>query len=241
MVKKNSHVIVPKRHPVLEKAAYFLAFATVLALLWLSFDLGRDRAGFDSDTAAVKKALLSSKIDELQQGNTDLRNQNAILVQAAIIDKEAYSEVEKGLVSVQDEILELQQTVAFYEGIVSPSERSKGLRIKDIVLKKNSDGTTFHYDLVLMLFHNKNRRISGASYLTFIGMQGDKKIELKHRNIVLGPKKSMPFRFKFFQRMEGDVALPKGFVPLQLKVKVVPEGRRLAPIEMTYDWEKILS
>ena len=78
---------------VIKVAAVIAVFVGV----WLSFDYGRQRAGFDSDAAAEQHKVLLEQLDEIRSANDELRSQNAILVQAGEIDRKAYAEVDNAL------------------------------------------------------------------------------------------------------------------------------------------------
>jgi hypothetical protein len=48
--------------------------------------------------------------------------------------------------------------------------------------------------------------------------------------------KELNYRFKYFQSLEGDLVLPKGFQPLRAMVQIQPGGRTNDMIEKTIDW-----
>ncbi len=183
--------------------------------------------------------MLLDRIDDMQATNAELRHKNAELVQAAEVDREAYAQVEKSLTRLQDEILELQQEVAFYQGIVSPNESARGLRIQAFKLAKNEGTTTFHFDLVLSQLVSRNRVVRGSADVTIEGMLDGKIQNLSLKELMLGERKSMNFRFKFFQRLEGDIALPEGFLPLKVRVRAIPSGARGRTVKRSWDWNEL--
>ncbi|MBI5451734.1 MAG: hypothetical protein HY940_10305 [Gammaproteobacteria bacterium] len=241
MAAKNSHVIIRQRHPLLQKGGYVLAGLAVLLGIWLAFDYGRARAGFDSGRAGDRQSLLQTKIDDLEDINEELRNQNAVLVQASQVDRKAYMDVEQSLKGLQDEILELKQEITFYQGIVSPNGSARGVRVQDFRLSKGGSSGAFHYEFVLMQVVSGSTQVKGVAEMTIVGLLHNQPHELRYADVIQGENRQLAFQFKFFQKLTGDMVLPDGFVPQQVKVRVIPEEKKLAPVEKSYDWNELIA
>ena len=48
------------------------------------------------------------------------------------------------------------------------------------------------------------------------------------------------FRFKYFQQLEGYLALPDGFIPTRLQV-TLESGSKRDPVQRSYGWDTLLS
>jgi len=44
----------------------------------------------------------------------------------------------------------------------------------------------------------------------------------------------VPYSFKYFQQVEGDLLLPPGFKPVRVIARVVPQGG--AAVEQSFPW-----
>jgi hypothetical protein len=206
---------------------------------WALFDYGRDRAGFDSSLAERERNVLHNRIDELVADNNQLRAQSAILIQAAEIDRQAYDQVDDTLRGLQGEILELKQELDFYRGIVSP-KGGEGLRVQKFSLTRNGETQSYRYNLVLSQSVKNQRLIKGVARMTIYGMQGEEQKELALKDITQPGQKSIGFRFKFFQELDGDIILPDDFEPLRVEVEAMPDGNQLKDIKKVFSWPELL-
>src|SRR3569832_1751149 len=115
---------------------------------WGLFDYGRARAGFDSVEAGRRQAELQGALDRFRETNEALRQQVVTMEQAKEIDRQAYAEINQNLVTLQDEILELKEEVAFFRGFVSPDKAGvSGVRVQSLQLSANGQVRGFTYKL----------------------------------------------------------------------------------------------
>ena len=233
-------MIVSSHHATRARWVVFIAVVAAAVSGWLLFDYGRDRAGYDSNKVGQELDLLKVHVRDLRSEAAQLRSQNAILAQASEIDRQAYSQVDSTLEELESEILELKQQVRFYSGIVSPSE-SKGLRVQKFKVKRDAQTLNYRYNLVLTQFVKDQRVVKGSAKISVLGMQGAKQISIPFKKLSRPEKNHLRFRFKYFQEMSGDIALPVGFEPLRLELKAIPEGKRLKAITQTYVWAELVS
>jgi len=206
---------------------------------WELFDYGRGRAGFDSSLAERERNGLHKRIDDLATENNELRDKNAVLVQAAEIDRQAYDQVDDTLRGLQAEILELKQEVDFYRGIVSP-KGGEGLRVQKFVMTRNGETQSYRYNLVLSQFVKRQRQVKGIARMVIYGMLGEEQKSMALKDVTRPVINSLGFRFKFFQELEGDIVLPEDFEPLRVEVEAIPYGNSLKRIKKTFSWPELL-
>jgi hypothetical protein len=46
----------------------------------------------------------------------------------------------------------------------------------------------------------------------------------------------LAFSFRYFQNLQADLVLPKGFAPARVTVKLTPDGKSAKPLEKSFDW-----
>ena len=61
-----------------------------------------------------------------------------------------------------------------------------------------------------------------------------KEVEFSHKFIV--NKSGIPFKFRYFQNVDGEIVVPGGFVPEQIEVIAQSKGRKATRLEKRFDW-----
>jgi hypothetical protein len=202
---------------------------------WSLFDYGRYQAGYDSHESDLEQLRLVALVDELQDDIELLREQKAQLERAAQIERQAYNELDTNLKVLQGEILELKEELAFYRGIVSPKEASRGLHLQRFSLESNGL-RSYRYTVVLTQVLKNDSLARGRVKLLIEGQQGNEPKTLDLTALSENSVKELDYRFKYFQSLEGDLQLPKGFKPMRATAQILPGGRQDDMIEKTIDW-----
>jgi len=233
MASRRGQLVVRAREPWKNRLIAALLLAVLAAGAWVLFAYGYSRAGIDLQALQQRERQLEAEIDRLRSENTEFREQKAVLERSRDIDQRAYGEVKDSLTNLQDEILELQEEVAFYRSIVAPDESAKGLRIQTFKLERNGEARGYRYRLILTQVAKNNRATRGQVHMSIEGLQADKQRELTLKDVATKEDTNLAFRFKYFQSFEGDIVLPQGFIPSRVRLTV--EANR-AKIEKTYEW-----
>jgi hypothetical protein len=213
-----------------------LAAIVLMASGWGLYDYGRFSAGYDSKEAAEAYTEMLDIKDDLERRIVELREQKAVLERAAQIEREAYNDLDATLKVLQGEILELKEELAFYRGIVSPREASRGLQLQRLELQHNGVSRSYRYKVVLTQVVKNDRLASGKVRLQVEGLRGGEPTTLSLHEITEKSVKELSYRFKYFQNIEGDIEIPENFEPLRLSVEILPYGRQKDKIEKTIDW-----
>lgn len=226
-----SHHII-KARPRRQVHLIWLAAAVVLVLVaWGLYEYGRYQAGYDI-LAAREHAQQQKELEGRVDG---LREQKAILERSRQIEQEAYKELQGTVNSLQDEILELKEELAFYRGIVSPSGDNKGLNLQSFELMPGRNGRSAHFKMVLTQVLSNGNVAYGNIALSVVGIQ--KGVEKEYTLAQLSDTtKELQFRFKYFQAFEGDISLPEGFIPSKVNLVVKPRSRRHKQLKESIDW-----
>lgn len=172
----------------------------------------------------------------LQEGE-ELKARVAILERSRQVDGKAYDELDAYLKQLQGEILELREELAFYRGIVSSNE-TRGVLIHTFVVEREGNTNAYRYSLVLTRNMRSDRVVSGTVDLSVSGEMAGELKQLYVNDISGSEPEELKFKFKHFQRLEGRMILPKGFVPHRVYVKVQTRGGRASDVEKTFDWSR---
>ena len=225
------------------KKALLISILTIAVAVaaYGSYYYGHSSAGFDYQQLKMTHEKVQQQLYKADQENEELREATALLKKSADIDKKAYSDVDTTLKSLQAEILELKEQVAFYRGIVSPTQNAAGLNITSFRLNKLGGESAYHFKLVLTQVKQNNRTIRGKASIMINGLLNGESKKLDVADLLGKSKRDLDLRFKYFQTIEGDVVLPEGFVPSQVLVDLQPVGQGQSAISHTYNWMDVQS
>lgn len=241
MFGRAKQLVVTSYHPW-RKWVFLAVMAVSLPLgAWGLFDYGRARAGFDSDAASRERSVLLTSIEGLQEGNDALRQQVATLKQAGEIDKQAYADVNASLEAMQTEILELKEEVAFYRGIVAPQESSQGVRVQSLQLIGNGGERGYSYKLVLVQATKDASVARGEVKVMVHGVSDQTPTEYTFEELSGKTAQGEKFRFKYFEKTEGDIVLPENFIPTRVVVHVTVDSPKQTEVEAVYAWQDLVS
>jgi septal ring factor EnvC (AmiA/AmiB activator) len=211
--------------------------ALVLVSGYLIFELGRIKAGYDILETASERQSYEDRIAELEDEITGFKQEVALLETHRDIDRKAYSEVESSLSSLQAKIVEQQDALAFYRGIVSPADGKPGLRVQDLTLTRGDEERQFNLRLVLVQSLQHDRKVSGEVQLSVEGSQdGEETVYQLSQLLPEDADSGWPFSFRYFQNFDRRLLLPDGFTPRQIRVEVRSKTRSIADIEESFDW-----
>lgn len=236
-----SKLIIKSHHPLRHRTRLGLLAVALLAVVWGVFEYGFSRAGYDNSSLHEERDLLRARIAEEQKTNQDLRARIAILERAAQVDKQAYAAVESAQKQVQDEMLELKEEVAFYRGIVAPTETASGLNIPSFKVEGIGKPGVYRFKMVLTQVKSNVRVVKGYARVIFEGVKDGAQVQLSLKEASGGTLDTLKLRFKYFQNNEGEIVLPEGFLPSRVLVEVVPSGKGATRLKKTFDWSDIIS
>jgi hypothetical protein len=77
--------------------------------------------------------------------------------------------------------------------------------------------------------------------VVFEGVKDGTQVQLSLKEASGGALDKLKLRFKYFQNNEGEIVLPKGFLPSRVLVELVPTGKGMTRVKKTFDWSDIIS
>ena len=230
--------VAPKLGPGVDRGQVFALIGVVCAavFIWIAFELGQIRAGHNSMEAGELTRELEAALDEERETTEELRARIAQLETDLKVDRAAYAGVEQELSELEAEIFAQEEDLEFYRGIVA--DQQTGLRIQDFVLWRGDRPRAFSMRLVLAQAMRAGSRISGSVDLDIEGMQDGEAKTLRLRDVLIGAgsKSRLDFAFRYFQNLEADLLLPKGFEPLRVNLRLSPNGKSAKTVEKSVEW-----
>ena len=208
----------------------------VLLVGLVSYELGQNRAGFSRIDAQENVTNLEAENTKLARENKKLSEHIAVLETSVKVDREAYRKVETQLVDLQSRILEQQEDIEFYKGIVNENDGT-GLRIQDFQISQGLGEREFDLRLVLAQAFRSTRLVSGQVEMVVEGMQEGEPVRLPLDDLVADSDSAkLSYSFRYFQDLKADVVIPPDFVPERVHVIVRFKGKNSKTVEDFFVW-----
>lgn len=209
-----------------------------VAGLYLTFELGRIQADYNIVDVVSERRAYKSQIRELERKVRSLQEEVSLLETHRDIDREAYTEVEASLTDLQRKIHEQREAIAFYRGIISPTDGGPGLRVQELKVSKGEDERLYHVNLVLVQVMQHDRSVKGEVEFSLEGAQDG--VATTYTLAQLVPEDEdggWPFSFRYFQNLDRRVILPDGFTPEKVNIEVRSETKSVASVSQSFLWQ----
>ncbi len=205
---------------------------------WFIYELGLSGAGFHRRESLEIQHDLSNKNKNLVKLNKELRQKVAALEMATKIDRKGYGQVESELELLQARILEQQEDIEFYKGIVNEND-AIGLRIQDFQISHGFGEREFDVQLVLAQAFRSDRQVSGGVDLVVEGVQRGKAVRLNLAQLTPDEVtvKPLQYSFRYFQGLKAELVLPEDFAPERIHVIVRSKGKSSKTVEEFFIWD----
>ncbi|OHE89936.1 MAG: hypothetical protein A2213_02280 [Lysobacterales bacterium RIFOXYA1_FULL_68_6] len=175
-----------------------------------------------------------SQLREQQRRIESLEQQVATLSRSDQISRDANRDLQATLSERDEEIAGLRADVAFYERFVGATAQRRGLSVHELTLQPQ-DEQAWHFTATLTQNLNRGAVNAGRLLVSVEGTEAGKLRRLAWSDLRQQPNApGVPYSFKYFQQVEGDLLLPPGFKPVRVIARVVPQGG--AAVEQSFPW-----
>lgn len=171
----------------------------------------------------AEKRELSAQLTDLRQENEALRRQIAILDRSSAVDQQTGAELQETLTALRQRVAQLEEDVLFYRQVVEEEADETGLVIGQLDIDATRSPDRYRYKLVM-----RQQDADGDTYLTghlnfnLVGQLQDQQVILPLRDLSeFEDELDIRLRFKYFQNIEGELALPEGFQPDRIQIAAV--------------------
>ena len=210
--------------PRFRRGPVIAGIAVAIALVLGGWGLWRGLAGGAGDEATPAQLR---RIESLEQ-------QVATLSRADQISRDANRDLQATVSERDEEIAGLRADVAFYERFVGATAQRRGLSVHELTLQPQ-DEQAWHFTATLTQNLNRGAVNAGRLLVSVEGTEAGKLRRLAWSDLRQQPNApGVPYSFKYFQQVEGDLLLPPGFKPVRVIARVVPQGG--AAVEQSFPW-----
>jgi hypothetical protein len=214
----------------------------ILLAGYLSFEFGRIQADFNVVDAQDERKAYKDTISLLEKEIVELKQEIELQKTHREIERAAYQDIETSFGKLESKIQEQRDAIAFYRGIVSPSDGGRGLRVQDLKLSKGKQDREFNLRLVLVQVKQHDRNVKGSVLVRLEGAQDGVAKSYSLADLVPpNDDSSWPFAFRYFQDFDRQLILPVGFSPERINIEVRSRTKSVASIEESFPWQNGIS
>lgn len=183
---------------------------------------------------------LESRSHRLAARNAELESQNQSLTQQQQTANTTIAALKQAMANRDAEMQKLKQEQAFYARLIGIDGSRTGLGVHSVALTPVRNTNAWNFTVTLVNTAENADSARGKLTVAVEGVQGGKLTTLDWARLSgSGSKDGIPFAFKFFQQVQGSLALPKGFVPNRIAVTLQPEGG--SSVTRKLDWNEALA
>ena len=174
----------------------------------------------------------------LQDEGEELHQRVATLTRSDQISRDANRDLQSAIADRDEEIAGLRADVAFYERLVGATSQRRGLSVHALRMQAQQ-GPAWHFTGTLTQNLNRGAVSEGTLTLAVEGTRGGQLQKLAWGDLrQQANAPGVPYSFKYFQQVDGDIFLPAGVTPVKVTVRLQP--RSGAAIEQSFTWAQAL-
>ena len=204
--------------------------AIVAGMWWWGFDFGQFLSGFNRQEIAARVASLESDTATLREENALLRSKNMQQESELAMMSGAQASLSKQALELQTENSQIKEELVFLQKLVADSNKQIGLSIQRLIVEREREDA-WHYSLLLARGGNPKDEFIGYVTLqvTVLGATGNG--SASRPTIVTLPDEqpgsatALKLNFKYYQRLEGTVVVPKDGLVKAVTVRAFETGQ----------------
>ena len=207
--------------------------------LYLSFEMGRQKAGFDGIQAAQQRAKLEDQVADLEKTAREMRVQLAAADTSQVAQVRERSEVARTIGELQAELGRAQQDLEFYRGIANPLAAGKPLlvRVQQFqVLTANAATRSYTLRFGLNRATRPEEVVGGTLGVTIDGERAGAAASVDLAALTAGKIKELSYNFRYFTNVEQLVTVPADLKAERVTIEIRPARKGVAPYRQTFVW-----
>jgi hypothetical protein len=205
--------------------------------LYVAFELGRYKAGYDAMQAAAERDALQVQIGKLQQSERETRVQLAAAEEGRVAEVRERSELARTIGELQAQVENEQQDVEFYRGVLAQpgQQETVVVGVQQFHIAPLPGTLKFSLRFSLSRLQRPGEPISGALGITVDGTR-DGAAAGAALAALTGGRNELAFNFRYTTGVDQPVTLPADFKPDRVTIEVRPEHKGTTPYRRTFVW-----
>ena len=206
-----------------------------LALGALGYVLGLQQGADERDAALLELDVLTEDHRALRDEHARMERQLNDERLARQVRGVSSDEVRDTLTEQASTIARLEEQIRFYENLMA-GDGDGELQIAELELLERLDGRGVRFQLLLVRAADRREEVTGHVRLRVVGARDGEPAVLSGEMLGTDLDAPIPFRFRYFQRLAGEIRLPEGFVPQGVEIVATSEDDGFN-LQRTFSWE----
>ena len=213
------------------RAAVVLALVLLVAgMWWWGFDFGQIFGGFNRKAVESQLATAEADATRYQQESAALRQANSGLETELAMTRGAQAALTKQVAELAQENQQVKEELAFLQKVVADSSKQVGLAIPRLSVERSESDDAWHYSVLVVRGGTPRDDFEGHLALAAVlsppadGSFPGRQTTLTLPDDVPGSAPALKLRFKYYQRVEGVLQVPKGTQVRSLTVRAYESG-----------------
>lgn len=195
----------------------------VLGIGWLTYDFGRQYAGFDQGEALREQSQLQDLNARLNDENAAIRREIAASERQLQIELATHGNLSTQIRNLAEENALLKEDLAFFQTLMASGSEPGGISINRFRVQQDALPGEYRYRLLIVQSRQRVKEFHGRLQFIVDYENGAKS------EVVSLPKQDENAQaynlvFKFYQRVEGTFMVPPGAVIKKVQVRVLENG-----------------
>jgi hypothetical protein len=219
-----------------------LAFTVSIGavLLFATWQIAAPQVPPSAEELREDVEFLTSELGAVKERLERTQAREAVLEREADVLRQANGLLREQETARQAEFDALQSELDFYRRLAGTGGAQTGLDVYRAELLATGSDRVFQFVLTLTQNIRRASIIAGRARIDVEGTLEDRPVTLHWAQLNDGSAAEPAFRFKYFQQLDGYLALPEGFIPTRLRITLEAKDQR-NPVERSYGWGALLS
>jgi hypothetical protein len=236
MAEASRNLVVRRHEPVRRVLLWSTTIILGLLATYIVYEFGRFNAGYDRLAVAQERTELEVQIERLERTNRELRTRLAELDTMRIGRDRERAELSRSIGELQSQVARQTQELAFYRGVVAPSEATLGIKIQQLRITATDHPDHFHVRMTMLQSARPDDPVTGTVALTLDGEAGGNEASLDFAALTGGKVHEQNLNFRYFESYDQEIVVPGSFRPERLTVEVRSARKGVAPLTQSFVW-----
>ena len=200
---------------------------------------GSFHSGMSEKKAVEERDRWKKLAQDHEEEMVKYRQKTAVLEKADQVDRYAEEDIREDIKELRERNAQLQEEIAFYKRVLDPTGNNNGLQIEKLELEATLDPHRYRYNLVMTQMGDNKNVLKGFAEVSVLGVQGDSSLTIPLKDLSEGMTgNKIKLGYRYFQNIKGEMTLPAGFIPQQVRVVARTEGAKKPQyIDKKLDWK----